>query len=188
MPIITMMNSSSPVIRLTGAIDMAVAYALLDEVKLLHDYYQFRTIELEIDSPGGEVDALHYMVQVLAPWRKGEGRVLKTRALNQAASAGAMLLSFGTVGHRCAAVHSRLLYHNIRTVFADGSSHTHAELKARGKWLGIWEKKFIDMLIEHVGADQDNVAYRRKLHRLMKQERFITASQALELHLIDTVE
>lgn len=183
-----MMNANCPVIRLTGAIEMTVAYALLDEVKLLHDYYQFRTIVLEIDSPGGDVDALHYIVQVLAPWRRGEGRVLKTRALNQAASAGAMLLSFGTLGHRSASQHSRLLYHNIRTVFADGSAHTLAQLKTRGKWLGVWEKKFIDMLVEHVGEAEDRAVYRKRLHRLMKQERFITAAQALELKLIDTVE
>jgi len=188
MPITTMMNSDCPVIRLTGSIDMPVGYALLDEIKLLHDYYQFRTIELEIDSPGGDVDALHYIVQALAPWIRGEGRVLKTRALNQAASAGAMLLSFGTLGHRAASPHSRLLYHNMRTSFADGSSHTLAQLKAREKSLGVWERRFIDLLVEHVGHGQNKAAYRKRLGRLINQERYITASVAHELRLIDKVE
>jgi len=167
MPITTMMNSDCPVIRLTGSIDMPVGYALLDEIKLLHDYYQFRTI---------------------APWIRGEGRVLKTRALNQAASAGAMLLSFGTLGHRAASPHSRLLYHNMRTSFADGSSHTLAQLKAREKSLGVWERRFIDLLVEHVGHGQNKAAYRKRLGRLINQERYITASVAHELRLIDKVE
>ena len=38
-------------IRLTGEIDMAAAFGLIDELRLLTDYYQFRTVTLEIDSP-----------------------------------------------------------------------------------------------------------------------------------------
>lgn len=62
--------------------------------------YQFRIIDLHIDSPGGSADALHYLVHALDPWRRGEGRVLRTFGVNEVASAAALLLSFGTVG-RC---------------------------------------------------------------------------------------
>jgi ATP-dependent protease ClpP protease subunit len=111
MPIATTLERSVAVIRLTGEIEMPVSYALLDELKLLHNYYQFRTVELQIDGLGGNADALHHLVQSLSAWRKGEGRILRTLGLNEVASAAALLLSFGTLGHRCLFAHSRVLCH-----------------------------------------------------------------------------
>jgi ATP-dependent Clp protease, protease subunit len=188
MPITTTLDASVPVIRLTGEIEMTVAYALLDEIKLLHNYYQFRTIDLHIDSPGGNADALHYLVHALEPWRRGEGRVLRTFGMNEVASAAAMLLSFGTLGHRTASKRSRLLYHSVRTVYRENGAHTVAQLRVVTRRLERWDHWFVDLLAEHTLQDAgDAVSYRRKVSRLMRQERFISPQQALELKLIDRI-
>ena len=190
MPISTILDAHAPVIRLTGEIDLPVSYALLDELNLLHDYYQFREVELHIDSPGGSADALQFLVHALAPWRKGEGRVLRTFGMQDVASAAAMLLSFGTVGHRAAAKHSRLLYHSVRTVQRETTIHTVAQLRRATRSLEDCDRYFVDLLIEHTcdTADSTGVsAYRRKLTRLMRRDRYISPEQAHALRLIDRV-
>jgi ATP-dependent Clp protease protease subunit len=188
MPITTTLDASAPVIRLTGEIDLAVSYALLDEIKLLHDYYQFRTIDLHIDSQGGSADALRYIVHSLDAWRNGEGRVLRTFGINEVASAAAMLLSLGTFGHRAASRRSRLLYHSARNVQYQNAPHTAAQLSAVKRRLERWDHWFVDMLVEHTqhGGD-DAVSYRRKVTRLLHRDKFISPEQAMELKLIDRV-
>jgi ATP-dependent Clp protease protease subunit len=189
MPISTSLAASAPMIRLTGDIDMPVSYALLDEIKLLHDYYQFRTIDLHIDSPGGSADALHYLVHSLSPWRKGEGRVLRTFGMNEVASAAAMLLSFGTVGHRSASSRSRLLYHSVRGVQRENTLQTVAQLRVTTRRLARWDTCFVDLLAEHTLASAaERGAYRKQLSRLMAREKYISAQQAVEMKLIDRVQ
>jgi ATP-dependent protease ClpP protease subunit len=189
MPIATTLDAAVPVIRLTGEIEMAVAYSLLDEIKLLHDYYQFRTIDLHLDSPGGSADALYYLAHALSPWRKGEGRVLRTFGMNEVASAAAMLLSLGTLGYRTASKRSRLLYHSVRSVQQQNTSQTATQLLVVKRRLERWDHWFVDLLTEHTlrRGEGDSVLYRRKIARLMRQEKFISPEQAVELKLIDRV-
>lgn len=187
MPLTTILNSNVPCIRLTGDIDMPVCFALVDEIRLLRNYYQFRTIELQIDSPGGCVDGLQYVVHSTKEWRTGKGLVLRTVALNEVCSA-AMLLSFGTVGHRQAMKSCRLLYHPVRTVFRQNTARTVSELRWESKQLEIWDSMFLDMVTEHACRDvQERPAYRRKLKRLFRQERIVQPAEAREYRLIDTV-
>jgi ATP-dependent protease ClpP protease subunit len=188
MPISTSLAARAPMIRLTGDIDMPVSYALLDEIKLLHDYYQFRDIHLHIDSPGGSADALHYLVHALEPWRKGQGRVLRTFGVNEVASAAALLLSFGTVGYRTASSRSRLLYHSVRSVQHENSMQTVAQLRVTTRRLARWDTCFVDLLAEHtLKGGSDTAGYRKKLFRLFSKEKYISPEQAVELNLIDRI-
>jgi ATP-dependent protease ClpP protease subunit len=188
MPIATFLDTSCPSIRITGDIDMPLCFVLIDEMKLLHDYYQFRTIELQIDSPGGSADALRYLVTSIADWRQGNGRVLKTLALNRVCSAAAILLSFGTMGHRRALASSRLLYHPVRTVFPQGTVHTVAQLRMTSMDLEDCDSKFLDLLAEHVCRRSNMVdPYKRRLKRLFETERYIEPGEAKRMKLIDEV-
>ena len=190
MPISTSLDVCCPVIRLTGDIEMPLAYALVDEFSLLHDYYQFRAIDLHIDSPGGSADALHYLVHALEPWSRGEKRILRTFGMNEVASAAAMLLSFGTVGYRAASKRSRLLYHSVRNVQRENTSATVAQLKVVTRKLESWDRMFVDLLAEHSlsGANGDEAAaFRMRLKRLMKREKFIAPEVARDMGLLDKV-
>ncbi len=189
MPISTSLAAHAPMIRLTGDIDMPVSYALLDEIKLLHDYYQFRTIDLHIDSPGGSADALYYLVHALEPWRKGDGRVLRTFGVNEVASAAALLLSFGTIGYRTASSRSRLLYHSVRSIQHENSMQTVAQLRVTTRRLARWDTCFVDLLAEHTFKEgSDTAGYRKKLFRLFSKEKYISPQQAVELNLIDRIQ
>jgi ATP-dependent protease ClpP protease subunit len=190
MPISTSLDVSGPVIRLTGDIEMPLAYALVDEFSLLHDYYQFRDVQLHIDSPGGSADALHFLVHALEPWSRGDERILRTFGMNEVASAAAMLLSFGTVGYRAASKRSRLLYHSVRNVQRENTSHTVAQLKVVTRKLESWDRMFVDLLAEHSLSGrngEDGTQFRARLKRLMRKERFIAPEVAQEMKLLDKV-
>ena len=114
--------------------------------------------------------------------------MLKTVGLNQVSSAAAMLLSFGTVGHRSAMASSRLLYHQIRTEFSHGTIKTVAQLRVTSRLLEEWDAKFLDMLAEHICQDgRRKASIRRKLEILFQKDKFIDAHEALSYGLIDTV-
>jgi ATP-dependent protease ClpP protease subunit len=189
MPLTTILNSYCPSIRLTGEIDMTLALSLVDELTLLHEYYQFRTVELQINSPGGDAQALHFLVRQLEPWRKSQGRTLKTLGVSEIASAAAMLLSFGSKGHRSALKGSRLLYHPVRTLYPAGISLTGAQLRGTTRQLARWDKYFVDLMAEHIAGEdvrqQDEC--RETLKRLFRREKYITPEEACKMKLIDTV-
>jgi len=186
MPITTLFDVKCPVVRLTGSIDIKLALDLIDEIRLLRQYYQFREIELEIESPGGTIDALHYIVQSVLPLR--DQVVLRTRALNEVCSAAAMLLSLGTVGQRSASQFSRLLYHHSRTVFPETTARTHEQLREVSRRMREWDDKLMDMIVNHICADGSEAAqYRRRLRSLFRKEVFISGDEALQMRLIDRV-
>jgi ATP-dependent Clp protease protease subunit len=189
MPLSVCLDARVPVVRLTGEIDMNLALALLDELALLHDYYQYRLVELQIHSPGGDASALHYLIEQLAPWRKAEGRTLRTVGIGEVASAAAMLLSFGTNGHRAALKHSGLLYHAARTFYSAGVSQTGSDLRSKTKQLERWDKCFVDLMAEHIagGDNEQEASHRKKLRRLFQRETYITPEEACRLGLIDRV-
>ena len=82
---------------------------LVDEIDQLTSEYFYKSIELRISSPGGLGLALDYYLEAIQKFRR-RGIEIRTRALTQACSAGAWLLSLGD-GPREAGSSSILLYH-----------------------------------------------------------------------------
>ena len=82
---------------------------LVDEIDRLTSEYFYKSIELRISSPGGLGLALDYYLEAIQTFRR-RGIEIRTRALTQACSAGAALLSLGD-GPREAGSGSILLYH-----------------------------------------------------------------------------
>ena len=87
--------------------------ALVDEIERLASDYFYKTIELRISSPGGNALALDYYLGAIGRFRE-QGIEIHTRALTQATSAAAAILSLGD-GPRRAASSSVLVYHFHRT-------------------------------------------------------------------------
>ena len=65
---------------------------LVDEIDRLSTQYCYRTIELRVSSPGGTGHALDYYLVALQRFRE-QDVVIHTRALTQACSAGAAIVS-----------------------------------------------------------------------------------------------
>ena len=86
--------------------------ALVHQIDRLSAQYFYKTIELRISSPGGTLQALDYYLEAVGRIRQRD-LTIHTRALSQAGSAAAAMLSLGN-GLREAGSSSLLLYHFAR--------------------------------------------------------------------------
>lgn len=84
---------------------------LVAAIKQLHREYFYAHIELEVCSPGGQVQALDYCVETMDNLR-ARGVRFTTRALMSVSSAAANLVSLGD--HRIASRNAMFLYHQAR--------------------------------------------------------------------------
>ena len=82
---------------------------LVAEIDRLTTDYFYKKVELSISSPGGSVLALDYYLDALKRFRR-RGVQIRTRALTQAGSAAAAILSLGD-GLRKAGRTTELRYH-----------------------------------------------------------------------------
>ena len=85
---------------------------LVHEIDRLSAEYFYDTIELQVSSPGGTVHALNYYLEAIQRFRQ-KGLTIHTRALTQAGSAAAAILSLGN-GPREAGSSSIISYHCAR--------------------------------------------------------------------------
>ena len=85
---------------------------LVHQIDRLSAEYFYKTIELRISSPGGTLQALDYYLEAVGRIRQRD-LTIHTRALSQAGSAAAAMLSMGN-GLREAGSSSLLLYHFAR--------------------------------------------------------------------------
>lgn len=132
--------------------DLAEASALgLEKMfNLFFGYYHYPRVLLRINSNGGQLVALHHILQVVERWRQ-EGREIRTEATFRAASAAALLLSLGEVASRRVQRHTALLYHTIRIggsdrqITAGSADHLASLLQSRDQML-------LRQLAAHVAA------------------------------------
>ena len=113
---------------------------LVDEIDRLNSQYFYRTIELRVSSPGGTGQALDYYLVALQRFRE-QDVVIHSRALTQACSAGAAIVSLAE-GTREAEASSVLVYHASRlkseaVVTARVAEEMHRAL-GKGDHLMIW--------------------------------------------------
>ena len=140
------------VIRLKGPVESESIIWLCDEIDLAVDYYNYRRVDIQIDSPGGEIAALDYFMTRLSDWRQVEGLVLGTLALTRAASAAAMILSLGSIGHRRAYPSAQLLYHDSRIMSGEGTVWTRQSLDRHRHALAETDARLTRALAAHVMA------------------------------------
>ena len=131
-------------VRLTGPIcDESVNECVTDVDALLADYF-YEHIELHIDSPGGSIAAMIYLIEAFDRWRQTVR--MDTRALTCAGSAAALVLSLGNV--RRAAASSRLLYHNARIEPKSGSALTASLMSFEHRQLVQLDTLMLERLVE----------------------------------------
>ena len=82
------------VVVLDGDVDKASCRALLDAIGTAVDYYGYRLVEIQIDSPGGNGRPLKHLLDRLDLYRV-QGVRFRTSALSIASSAGAVLVALG---------------------------------------------------------------------------------------------
>lgn len=133
-----------------------------------------KPITLIINSPGGAIEgflAIYDMMQLVeAP--------IKTVVLGDASSAAAMLAAAGSKGLRYSTQNAYIMIHQIQLGAGSGSTtEVEMEMKACKKI----NKRVLEILARHVEKPY------RKVQRDCKQDKYMTAEEALEYGIIDEI-
>jgi ATP-dependent Clp protease protease subunit len=150
-----------------------VANAIVAQMLFLQSDDPKADIHLYINSPGGSVtagmaiyDTMQFVTCDVA-----------TYCIGQAASMGAVLLTAGAAGKRYALPNARIMIHQPLA----GMQGTAEEIAIHAKEFKRIKQRLNEILIKHTGHSID------KIEKDTDRDRFMTADEAAEYHLIDKV-
>ena len=161
------------IIFLGGSIDDAVANTVVAQLLFLEAEDPDKDIYLYINSPGGVVTAgmaIYDTMQYIKP-------DVSTICIGQAASMGALLLTAGAKGKRCALPNARIMIHQP----LGGAQGQSTDVQIQAKELLRIRHMINDMLVEHTGQSLETV------DRDTERDNFMTAQEAVAYGLIDKV-
>ena len=136
-------------ITLAGPLDQAALLQLRRVFSSSINYYRYGVVELELQSPGGDAQAIKALVSEMQSLRNAACAVATT-ALMEAASAAAVALAMGDVGLRVAQPYSVLLFHDARISLSAEHAMTATDANAAARQLESLNQAIIDMLIQHI--------------------------------------
>jgi ATP-dependent Clp protease protease subunit len=102
---------------------------------------------------------------------------INTICMGMAASMGSVLLSAGTPGKRAALPHARIMFHQP----SGGARGTAADFVIQAKEVLYLRGKMNDLYAKHTGQPLSQI------ERDMERDRFMSAEEAKEYGLIDTI-
>lgn len=137
------------IVRFCGPVDKIQIFCLCNEIESFINHYYYNHVVLEIDSNGGELQSLLYYIHKLKGWRKA-GVMIETVALTQCASAAALMLSLGDIGHRYAMPRSNILYHNARVYASNQVPLTSGSLEKLRSSLSRADAEMLVELLHHL--------------------------------------
>jgi ATP-dependent Clp protease protease subunit len=161
------------IVFLAGEINDDIASLVTAQLLFLEAEDPEREINMYINSPGGSVTsglAIYDTMQFVKPQ-------VSTLCVGQAASMGAVLLAAGAKGRRHALPHSRILIHQLSGGFQGQA--TDIEIQAR-EALRLRDS-LNEILMRHTGQNL------RKIEKDTDRDQFLSASQAVEYGIVDSV-
>jgi ATP-dependent Clp protease protease subunit len=132
-----------------------------------------RDIHIYINSPGGSVSAgmaIYDTMQFLKS-------PVNTTCMGLAASMGSFLLAAGTPGKRSALPHARIMIHQP----SGGTQGTAADIEIQAREILYLRSKMNELFSKHTGRAVEQI------ERDMDRDRFMSADEAKEYGLVDTV-
>jgi len=150
-----------------------VANAIVAQLLFLQSDDPRADIHLYINSPGGSVSAglaIYDTMQFVTC-------DVATYCIGQCASMGAVLLAAGAAGKRHALPNARIMIHQPLA----GMEGTAEEILIHAKEFKKVKQKLNNILLKHTGQPLD------KIERDTDRDRFMSAEEGLEYHLIDRV-
>lgn len=162
------------VVFLGTQVDDVSADDIMAQLLVLESLDSEADITMYINSPGGSVTALAAIYDTMEYIKPH----VATVCLGQAASSAAVILSAGQKGKRAALPNSRILIHQPSTPGGPGQAsdieiQANEILRMRG-WIE-------NVIAEKTGKDVEEVS------RDLERDKFLTAQQAFEYGIIDTV-
>ena len=142
------MNAHAGTVTLTGPITEEVALDVEFRLGILVTYYQHACLTLLVNSPGGQVSGLEYMLDCLKQLRK-DGVQIRTQAAFEAMSAAAVLIALGDVGQRVVKRQTRLLFHHAR-VSNTGHAITAGHATQLAGYLNETSDKVVGLTVSHL--------------------------------------
>jgi ATP-dependent Clp protease protease subunit len=156
----------------TGVND-EVANTIVAQLLFLQSEDPKADIHLYINSPGGSVSAgmaIYDTMQFVTC-------DVATYCIGQAASMGAVLLTAGAAGKRFALPNARIMIHQPLA----GMQGTAAEIEIHAREFRRVKERLNQILIKHTGHSL------QKIEEDTDRDRFMTANEAMDYHLIDRV-
>lgn len=154
-------------------INDAVASLVTAQLLFLESQDPDKDINVYINSPGGSVTAglaIYDTMQFVKP-------EITTTCVGQAASMGAVLLAAGTPGKRFALPNARLMIHQP----LGGMQGQVSDIEIQAREMLRIKRRLNEILSLHTGRTFDEI------DRDTDRDRFLTAEEALEYHLIDRI-
>ena len=130
----------------TGEMCRDGALALEHQFDRLFGYFKYGRINLCIESPGGEITGLEYVLRAMDRWAE-EGRYVAVRSTFQCASAAACLLSMGEWGKRSVDRTTFLLFHCSRVQGEGNSQITARASKQLSTTLDDLDRRLLDVIV-----------------------------------------
>lgn len=166
--------SKDRMLFLYDAINTKIATKFVANLFSLNLASQTDEIKLYINSPGGELDALHTiydaMQYIQAP--------ISTICMGEASSAAAIILLSGSKGLRFAFPNSTIMLHNVQVSQLSGS---HSELQKETKRISQDGNILMEIIARHTGQSL------KKIKRDCKEDKFFTAQEAVAYGIIDAL-
>jgi ATP-dependent Clp protease protease subunit len=162
------------IIFLGTPIDDQIANLIIAQLIHLESEDPDKDISIYVNSPGGSVYAglaVYDTMQYIKP-------DVQTVCVGIAMSMGAVLLGGGTAGKRMALPNSKILIHQVSSGFQGQA--TDIEIQAR-EVINI-KRRLEEIIAYHTGQPLDKVS------KDMERDYFMTADEAREYGIIDTVQ
>jgi len=161
------------IVFLGTPIDDTVANLVCAQLLHLESDNPEKDINLYINSPGGDINALFAIYDTMTYIRPD----VATICYGQAASAAAVLLAAGAKGKRFALPHARVLIHQPYA----GAQGQVSDIELASKEIQRLKTALEEILAQHTGQDVD------KIHTDTDRDFVMTADEAVEYGLIDEV-
>ena len=161
------------IVFLGASINDDVANIIIAQLLFLEADNPEKDIYLYLNSPGGIVSSGMAIYDTMQHLRAP----INTICMGMAASMGSFLLSAGTPGKRAALPHSRIMIHQP----SGGAQGTAADIEIQAREILYLRGKMNDLYAKHTGQPL------AQIERDMERDRFMSAEEAKEYGLIDTI-
>lgn len=153
-----------------GEIDADLALQMRSTLSAARSYWAYDDIALEINSNGGDLQAMHCILDEMRAWRMTPGNV-KTHGVLRSTSAAAVLLAMGDIGKRSAQRSTLLLFHCGRLSASTEQVFTASNATAAAQKLGQADAAVFNALSNHLVCGRDSIESVAK-HGLLRCKQF----------------
>ena len=161
------------IVFLGAPINDNVANIIIAQLLFLEADSPEKDIYLYLNSPGGVVSSGMAIYDTMQHLRAP----INTICMGMAASMGSFLLAAGTPGKRAALPHSRIMIHQP----SGGAQGTAADIEIQAREILYLRGKMNELYAKHTGQPLEQI------ERDMDRDRFMSAAEARDYGLIDTI-